>query len=307
MKRKQKKALTALLLVLLIAGCRFIFSGTPTEKEAVPKQPENTSPAKETTARKAPDDTMELHFIDVGQGDCILVHTNENNILVDAGNPSDGADIGEYLHSLGIDRIDTFIGTHPHADHLGGGAYIVREFDIGEMIMTDQMSGSFFFEKLLDSITERNVPVSLPQIGGVRKFGSVSMEIISPSRDYGNLNDSSIVMRIDHGEASALLTGDAETSVEEDLLSEDAPLDADVLKAGHHGSRYASSEEFLKAVSPEIVVIQSGEGNSYGHPHSEALDRFENCGAKVYRCDKEGTIVLRSDGKTFKRVGAGAE
>lgn len=174
-------------------------------------------------------------------------------------------------------------------------------FNIDEMIMTDCVSTSFFFEKLLNSLDERNVTVNEPPVGGVRNVGDMRVEFLAPLELGSDMNNNSIIMRVTFGEISAMFTGDAEEPAERELLSENVNLKSDILKVGHHGSRYSSSNEFLRAVSPKIAVIQSGIGNSYGHPHAEALSRLSACGAKVYRCDEQGTIVLKTDGKTITR------
>ena len=122
------------------------------------------------------------------------------------------------------------------------------------------------------------------------------MSVLGPVKDYDNLNDESLVLRFDYGDSSFLFTGDQESDAEEDVLASGADVDVDVLKVGHHGSNTSSSESFLAAVSPEIAVIQCGEGNEYGHPHLETLERLEAQNVTVYRTDLSGSIVITADG-----------
>lgn len=289
-----KKLLTVILsLLILLSGCTFSFTVPKILRET------NTEPSNTT---EIPNGEMNVHFIDVGQGDCIFIQTDDENMLIDAGNPENGADIAAYLHSLGVTRLNDFIGTHPHADHLGGGAYIVREFNPEHIYMTEMVSSSYFFEKLLDTIDDMDISVETPKIGALYRKGSLNVKFLGPKKEFSGTNDNSIITRVDFGNTSALFTGDAEKAAEYELLSADADLDVDLFKAGHHGSSTSNIPEFLKAVSPEIAVIQCGRNNSYGHPHHETIERFKNLGADIYRCDEMGTIILKSDGERFVYV-----
>lgn len=303
MKNLKVRLLSVLLMLMLPLAACSQRSGAPA---AEPQPVQSEAAAKKHTDENiaetpAAQGELQLHFIDVGQGDCIFLKTDSANMLIDCGNPEDGPEVADYLSALGVTEINAFVGSHPHEDHLGGAAAVVRSLDIDEMIMTSCISTSFFFEKLLDALDERNVTVTEPPIGGVRNIGDMKVEFLSPAEIGNDTNNNSIVMRVTYGEVSALFTGDAEEETERLLLSENADLKADILKVGHHGSKYSSSSAFLKAVSPKIAVIQSGVGNSYGHPNTEALGRLSACGADVYRCDEQGTIVLKTDGKTITR------
>ena len=299
MKRLKAKLLSIMLSLTLLAACA-PQKDSAGLKESV-QQTSAPKASESSAALPAADGELVMHFIDVGQGDCIFLQTGKANMLIDSGNPEDGPEVSDYLSALGVTEINAFVGSHPHEDHLGGAATVVRSFNIDEMIMTDCVSTSFFFEKLLNSLDERNVTVTEPPVGGVRNVGDMRVEFLAPLELGGDMNNNSIIMRVTFGEISAMFTGDAEELAERELLLENVNLKSDILKVGHHGSSYSSSNEFLRAVSPKIAVIQSGIGNSYGHPHAEALSRLSACGAKVYRCDEQGTIVLKTDGKTITR------
>ena len=241
------------------------------------------------------DSLLEMHFIDVGQGDCILVLSENTSMLIDAGTRESGHIITEYIKSLGINNLDYFVGTHPHDDHLGGAAAVVRELSPETVFMTEEFSDAYFYENLLDTLIKENISVTVPEIGCRYREEDFDFKFISPYENFKDTNDNSLVMMINFGNTNMLFMGDAEKKVEQKLL-EEQDLKADVLKVGHHGSRYASNYDFLRAVDPTVAVIQSEKGNMYGHPHKEALERLSEAGANVLRCDELGTIVLKSDG-----------
>ena len=243
------------------------------------------------------ENVLKVHFIDVGQGDCIFVQSENTNMLVDAGTSESANDICGYLDSLGIKKIDYFVGTHPHEDHLGGAAAVILNYDVKTVYMTEHPSSSFFYEKLLDALIRRNMTVNVPKTGCIYKAEGFEFEFLSPEIDFGNENDNSIVMRIDYGETSILLMGDAEKNTEEYLLENKKNVKADILKIGHHGSRNGSTTKFLNAVKPRAAVIQCGIDNSYGHPHKEAIERLAKFGVQIFRCDESGSVVLMSDGE----------
>ena len=243
-----------------------------------------------------------FHFIDVGQGDCILIQSEDKNILIDAGTSQSGSTIYRYLNNLKIDYLDYFIGTHPHEDHLGGAATVLSSINVGTVFINGDSSSSFFYEKFIDTLIKKDITAEIPDTSCIYEIGPFRITFLSPLKDFGNANDNSLVFTVEFGEIKALFTGDAERSVEAELLKDKRAIDADILKVGHHGSRYASSSAFLNAVSPSVSVIQCGEGNSYGHPHTEALERLDGISGAVLRTDTEGNIILKTDGETLKKT-----
>ena len=274
-----KKKLLALLFVIL-----FLLSAC-------------TSPnLAETAENNKTNSSLEIHFIDVGQGDCVFVFSENTSMLIDAGTRENGYKITEYIKSLGVNSLDYFVGTHPHDDHLGGAATVVKELMPKVVFMSEEFSDAYFYENLLDTLTEENISVTVPEIGCRYREKDFDFKFISPYENFNDTNDNSLVMMINYGNTNMLFMGDAEKKVEETLLENQA-IKADVLKVGHHGSKYASNYDFLRAVNPIVAVIQSEKGNMYGHPHKEALERLNEVGANVLRCDELGTIVLKSDGE----------
>ena len=241
--------------------------------------------------------TLEVHFLDVGQGDATLIRCGEAAMLIDAGNNRWGDDVRDYLEYQGIGDLDYVIGTHPDADHIGGLDVVMEAFDCGTVIMPDYEKDTQTYTDVTDVMEEKGYELTLPQVGTVYELGEAAFTIVAPNGEYGdNANDYSVGILLEHGENRFLLTGDAEEDSEADMLDNGIDLSADVLKAAHHGSRTANTEAFLERVNPEYVVISCGEGNSYGHPHAEVLNRLREMGIKVFRTDEEGTVVATSDG-----------
>ena len=253
------------------------------------------------------DGTIELHMIDVGQGDSILIKAPGGNILIDAGENKKSTEeaLKSYIDSVGVTEFKYVIFTHPDADHIGGADMIVDTYSIDTVLMEPYNYGSetAVYKDLMSEITEHSVTVVDPSPNEEYKVGGAVLTILSPTKDYGDKNDNSIVARLDYGETSVMLTGDAEKKVEKDILAtySKSKLDCDVLKVGHHGSSTSSTQEFIDAVTPQYAIISVGEGNKYNHPNEDTVKRLEDAGATVLRTDQLGNIVLESDGKAFTK------
>lgn len=246
---------------------------------------------------------LKVHFIDVGQADSILINLpGKVTMLIDAGNNGDKDTVIDYIKSQGIKQIDFLVGTHPHEDHIGGLDAVIKSVDIGKVYMPKVTHTSKTFKDVLLAVKEKGLKVSSPKPEEVIfDEDSLKIQFLAPvSTKYEELNNYSIVAKITYGETSFLLTGDAEELSEKEMLKKSPSLlAADVLKAGHHGSSSSTSPEFLKTVNPTYAVISVEEGNSYGHPHKEVIERLDKSGIKYYRTDKNGTIVMASDGKNI--------
>ena len=251
----------------------------------------------------APDGILEVHIIDVGQGDSILVRTDDRVLLIDAGTNSSEDELRAYLDACWIEDIDCFVCTHPHEDHIGGADMILGEYNVERLIMPESESTTVTFTKLLDALEESDAVYTEPVVGDVYTIGGFAFTILAPDESVADdSNNSSMVLRLDYGSTSFMFTGDAEAESEACILAEFSPseLDCDFLKLGHHGSTTSTSEAFLDAVSPEYAAISCGEGNSYGHPHRETLDKLASrgiTGDKLLRTDLDGTCVIYSDGE----------
>jgi competence protein ComEC len=253
--------------------------------------------------------TLEIHFIDVGQGDAIAIHTpGDHWLLVDAGPAGRNGDAGQrrvipFLRAHGAHRLEALVLTHPDADHIGGAASVVREMTVARVIEPGIPVGKGMYADLLREVAGKDVVWSAARNGRILRLDGVEIDFLWPtSRAVSsvdaleNANDVSAVARLRYGRFSALLTGDAPTQVEDSLIAHLGPaLESPILKAGHHGSATSTSEAFLRAVRPQLVIISVGRRNRYGHPAPEVMARLRHDGIEVARTDREGTVSLRVD------------
>lgn len=243
--------------------------------------------------------TMEVHYIDVGQGDATLIRCGDKAMLIDAGDNSKGTKVQKYLQNLGITKLDYVIATHPDSDHIGGLDVVIYKFECDTILMTDESNDSTSYRDLISAINSKSYKKTLPVVGQEYLLGDAIFTILAPNRAYGDLNESSIGILLQYGEKKFLFTGDAESKSEADIVARGINIDCDVYKAGHHGSKTSSSEILLNAAKPKYVVISCGEGNDYGHPHAQTLNQLRVRGIKVFRTDEQGTIVAVTDGKNI--------
>ena len=238
-----------------------------------------------------------FHFIDVGQGDSTLITSSDKAVLIDTGSVSEAETVSKYV-SRYTREIEYLILTHPHEDHMGCAAQIISEIEVKNIIMPNASSDAAFFSRFLDVAEEKEINVIEAVPGDTYQVGEMTVTVLAPLKDdYENLNNFSIVARIDVGATSALFTGDAEMEVEQALLMRyTTELDCDLFQAGHHGSSTSNSAEFVAAVAPSAAVISCGKDNSYGHPHKETVETFKKFGVEVFRTDLLGDIIFVSDG-----------
>jgi len=245
-----------------------------------------------------------VHYIDVGQADSILIQVNNKNLLIDGGNKDDGEKIIKYLKAQGVTRLDYVIATHPHEDHIGGMASIIKKFELTKFYAPKKLTNTATFENMVLALKNKKLKINEAKPGDSLNLGkNVTCQILAPnSSDYGdNLNNYSVVVKLTYGNTKFLFTGDAQKQSEKELLAKGYDLASDVLKVGHHGSSSSSTKEFLDKVQPKIAVISCGKNNDYGHPHKEILDELKKRKIKVYRTDTAGTIVFESDGKNINK------
>lgn len=241
---------------------------------------------------------MKVHFIDVGQGDSTLITCGGHSMLIDAGDDSQGTAIQNYLQKQKVEKLDYLVLTHPDSDHIGGAPVIITKFDIGKVFMSNYEKDNKTYQKLIQALDNKYLKYTTPKAGSQYTLGTAKITMLAPNRDdYDNPNDSSVALLVKNGDNKFLFTGDAGEAAENDILSNDIDISADVYKVGHHGSKYSTSQDFFKTVNPAYAVISCGENNSYGHPHAETLNTLRANGVKVYRTDEEGTIIAASDGK----------
>ncbi len=304
-----KKYLSILLILCMcLTACTATNQATSTSEKS---QSDTTSgeavqSGQEEKAAKAPDTskpegTLEVHYIDVGQGDATLIKCGSHAMLIDGGNNNKGTTVQLYLKKQGVESLDYVIGTHPDADHIGGLDVIVYKYNCETVIMPDYEKDTKTYQELVDVIHDKNMKITYPVVGEQYALGEAKFTIIAPnSNSYGgNANDYSVAILLEYGKNRFLFTGDAEEASEAEMLTNGIDISADVYKVAHHGSRSASTQEFLNAVHPKYAVISCGEGNSYGHPHAEVLNRLRSMGVEVFRTDEQGSIIASSDGENI--------
>ncbi len=262
----------------------------------------------------APDPTIPLEsgeaavcFIDVGQGDCELILTEEHSVLIDCGEPENVGKILGFLDYSGVDYLDMLIVTHPHNDHYGSVSGILQEIPVGTILApelpADMIPYGITYNRYITAAKAFDVPIKYARAGERYILGDNSyLEIIAPVyNDYPELNDCSVTAKFVHGDNSFLFTGDLQEQAELDLVELNADLDADVLKLGHHGSAGSSTSEFLERVTPKIAVAEASADNSYRHPRTEVIDRLVNAGCDtVCSTSYNGNVTVISDGVDFK-------
>lgn len=262
---------------------------------------------KAMTSSTAPNQTdkgslLQVHFINVGQADSILVIApNGQTILVDGGNRDDGPEVVSYLKSQGVKELSAVVATHPHEDHIGGLDTIIHSFPPKQVYMTNGTSTTKTFEDFITAVNASGAKKIRAKAGVKLDVPGISGIFLAPNGDqYEDPNNYSAVLKITFGKVSFLLTGDAEDVSEAEMLKSGQDLQATVLKVGHHGSTSSTTSAFLKAISPKHAVISVGVDNDYGHPAQVTLNKLANAGVQVYRTDQDGTIVATSDGETVK-------
>jgi len=245
-----------------------------------------------------PEGEIRVHFIDVGQGDSILVQSRQHNILIDAGLPAAGSIVVAYLERLGISSLDYIVATHPHSDHIGGMPAVLARFSVSNFWMPDVIHETAAFERLLEALERNHIYITTVEAGARINAGIINMIVVSPLEGlmHANSNDYSIVLHMSHSSTSFLFTGDAEAPAEMQMLASGHSIRANVLNIGHHGSRTSTTEAFLDAVNPQIAVISLGANNQFGHPHRYVIERLTERGIKILRTDELGTIVISTDG-----------
>lgn len=242
-------------------------------------------------------------MLDVGQGDGLFIESpSGTQIMFDAGPPRSVLGPLARVMSPFDKSIDAVIITNPDADHIGGLADILKNYKVGRVFESGTLTDSKIYQSLREEMKKQNIPDILVKRGmRLDMGGGVVIDILFPDRDVSAwaTNDGSVVARLSYGQTSIMLTGDATAKTEKIILEENVSsnLASTILKVGHHGSRTSSSPSFVKAVMPSYALISDGKDNSYGHPHQETLDTLAQFGAKIFRTDLLGSIVMNSDGQ----------
>lgn len=242
---------------------------------------------------------MIVHYIDVGQGDSILIQVNNKNMLIDAGPKDSKEQLISYLNSLNIETLDYVVATHPHEDHIGNMADIVNNYHVVNFYAPKVEYTTKTFERMILALKKNNLKINIikADMDSIDLGEGTKVSVFSPiKKEYENLNNYSPIIKVEYEENSFLFTGDAETEVEKEVLAAGYNISSDVLKLGHHGSSSSTSEEFFKIVNPSMCIVSLGADNKYGHPHRETLSLIKKNKLTVYRTDLDGNIILTSDG-----------
>lgn len=242
---------------------------------------------------------MKVHFIDVGQGDSTFIQlASGQNVLIDAGTDQAGETVVAYLKSLGVTKLDYVIATHPDADHIGGIVDVLKAFEVVKFIDSGKVHTSKTYENMLVAVQQEGSQYIVPSSGQylVNDQALQSyLKVISAKPNATETNDASVIVEAGYCSQDVLLMADASTSIEGNLIATNKVGQAEILKAGHHGSKTSSSLDFLKIVKPKTVILSYGIDNSYGHPNQSVLNNIKAIGATMYATAQDGTIVVTAD------------
>ncbi|MGG3278773.1 ComEC/Rec2 family competence protein [Paenibacillus solani] len=264
--------------------------------------PTSTTAASQPIPERHTSGSLQVFYLDVGQGDSTLIRTPKGqHILIDGGDNHKGDVVVGYLKQLGVKSLDAIIATHPDADHIGGLDTVIDAIPVKSVYAPRVSHTTNTYKDFLLAVKNSGLKIKTAKAGLILPLDGITAEFVAPVAEYGkDLNAWSAVLRVQHGNTSFLFTGDAESKSEADMLKNPKLLKADVLKVGHHGSDTSTSQKFLDAVNPKYAVISAGKDNKYGHPKAAIINRLKRAKVTVYRTDTQGTITAISDGKNIK-------
>ena len=242
-------------------------------------------------------DVLEIYYLDVGQADSTLIRYQDYNVLIDAGNVSDGPKLMDYFKRLGISKFQYVIGSHSHEDHIGGMSTILYHFSVDHFLIPEVDGKSKCYDTMFNAATQMDIDMETPEVDSEFSLGDLKFQVLWVGNDKKDLNQNSIVLKMTYFNTSYLFMGDAPSAVEKELLEKD--IKCDVLKVGHHGSQYSTEAHFIHQAHPTYSIISVGKGNTYGHPKDVVLKKLDRIGSTVYRTDLNHTIHLVSDGDTL--------
>lgn len=292
-KRKGKGSLLGVLLAVVVLVFSYFF--------------DEAEPGKLTNSYMG-DGESYVHIIDVGQGSATLIQEGDKGILIDTGEDDYGEYLVSYINSCGIDELEYVIASHPHSDHIGAIVDVFKAFKVGTVVMPELSEENIpttrVYEKMMEYILDADLDVMFPVVGDTVYLENTSVSFMGPVKQTDDLNNMSLICRVNtFGGTKVMILGDAEkeelSSVYDTVLGE---YKSDILVMGHHGSSTSVYKKLLNAVDADVAVISCGRGNSYGHPHKEALNYVSQNNMTLYRTDKDGDIVFRCDARGYEKV-----
>jgi competence protein ComEC len=244
-----------------------------------------------------PSGSLSVSFIDVGQGDGVLVQAGGESYLIDAGRPEEGPNVVDFLRSRGVDSLEGIVVSNPDADHIGGFLDVFDAFPVETVYVSGDPNSTLTYNTFLRGVGDEGAKTEVVRAGMVMDWGGVRADVIGPPTDlegglFSEINDNSVAILLTYGTARILLAGDAEANEEEYMANGPYTGPLTILKATHHGSNTSSTPLFLSRFPPRVAVIQCGVDNPYGHPTPETLDRLQRAGAKVFRNDEDGDVIV---------------
>ena len=246
--------------------------------------------------------SLKVHFIDVGQGDSIFIELPDSKtMLIDCGEYEYAGFVSDYIKNLGYSSLDYAVATHPHTDHMGGMATLIKKFKPQNFYMPDAAHDTLAFDKMLEAVANSGCNAEYAVAGKlIFDLNGARAEFLAPHKNsFADFNNLSAVIKLTYKNSSFLFTGDAEYYSEGRMISAKVDLSADVLKCGHHGSSSSTGEKFLNKVNPKYAVISAGKDNSYGHPHIETIAKLDRMGVEYYLTSEAGTVVISTDGEAY--------
>ncbi|MFC2028077.1 ComEC/Rec2 family competence protein [Chloroflexota bacterium] len=242
---------------------------------------------------------LTVHFVDVGQGDAILIDLEDVEILIDGGPKSSG--VVEYIRDYVTGSLDVVIATHSHSDHIGGLIEVFDAYRVGEVWHNDDENDSETYSRFISQVEDEGVPVHIARLHDIIAVGPLSMYVHHPAQLVDSANSNSIVLHLQYGEIDFLFTGGADDNAEGQMmiLSSVRIPDVEILKVGNHGSSSSSSDDFFQITSPEVAIYLASEGNTYEYPHEETIVMLTDIGAEIYGTDVNGTIIVATDGLVY--------
>jgi competence protein ComEC len=310
MQKRNLFALFSFIIIFILSGCGQEHINpnqtnisqreeNKTEKSLPPEKEE----IKNNEVTQAALSTLKVHFIDVGQGDSTLLQFSDEDedfaILIDAGNWT-GDEVVNYLTSQRVSQLDIAIGTHPDADHIGQMDQVINTLNVGEVWLSGNTNPSQTFQRLLKAIDSKEVDYYEPRMGDQFEVGPLKIDVLYPKTISEHDNEESISLKLTYGNVTFILTGDATTDDELNMLQSGIDVKADIMKLGHHGSTTSTHPTFLQKVNPTVAIYSAGLNNTYGHPHAEVVNLVQGSNIQLYGTDVHGTILIESDGNDYK-------